>query len=100
MTRFEKFQQVKREAHATGVLLFLLIVFWCVAGFGLAGVPGEVLGLPLWAVAGTLGVWCFAIAGVSVLVHRYFRDMPLSDEAEEKQDTPPASDADEGGRRA
>ena len=39
MTREEKYRQVRREAGATGVLLALIILFWCAAGFGLAGVP-------------------------------------------------------------
>ncbi|MCI6751671.1 MAG: DUF997 family protein, partial [Selenomonas bovis] len=55
MTREEKYRQVRREAGATGVLLALIILFWCAAGFGLAGVPVFVFGLPLWAVMGTVG---------------------------------------------
>lgn len=80
MTREEKYRQVRREAGATGVLLALIILFWCAAGFGLAGVPVFVLGLPLWAVMGTVGVWMFAIGGVYVLVHGWFADMSLEDE--------------------
>ena len=80
MTREEKYRQVRREAGATGVLLALIILFWCVAGFGLAGVPVFVFGLPLWAVMGTVGVWMFAIVGVYVLVHGWFADMSLEDE--------------------
>ena len=80
MTREEKYRQVRREAGATGVLLALIILFWCAAGFGLAGVPLFVLGLPLWAVMGTVGVWMFAIVGVYVLVHGWFADMSLEDE--------------------
>ena len=80
MTREEKYRQVRREAGATGVLLALIILFWCAAGFGLAGVPVFVFGLPLWAVMGTVGVWLFAIVGVDVLVHGWFADMSLEDE--------------------
>ena len=80
MTREEKYRQVRREAGATGVLLALIILFWCAAGFGLAGVPVFVLGLPIWAVMGTVGVWMFAIVGVYVLVHGWFADMSLEDE--------------------
>ena len=80
MTREEKYRQVRREAGATGVLLALIILFWCAAGFGLAGVPVFVLGLPLWAVMGTVGVWLFAIVGVYVLVRGWFADMSLDDE--------------------
>ena len=80
MTREEKYRQVRREAGATGVLLALIILFWCAAGFGLAGGPVFVFGLPLWAVMGTVGVWLFAIVGVYVLVHGWFADMSLDDE--------------------
>ena len=80
MTREEKYRQVRREAGATGVLLALIILFWCAAGFGLAGVPVFVFGLPLWAVMGTVGVWLFALVGVYVLVHGWFADMSLEDE--------------------
>ena len=80
MTREEKYRQVRREAGATGVLLALMMLFWCAAGFGLAGVPVFVFGLPLWAVMGTVGVWLFAIVGVYVLVHGWFADMSLDDE--------------------
>ena len=80
MTREEKYRQVRREAGATGVLLALIILFWCAAGFGLAGVPVFVFGLPLWAVMGTVGVWMFAIVGVYVLVHGWFADMSLEEE--------------------
>ena len=80
MTREETYRQVRREAGATGVLLALIILFWCAAGFGLAGVPVFVFGLPLWAVMGTVGVWMFAIVGVYVLVHGWFADMSLEDE--------------------
>lgn len=84
MTREEKYRQVRREAGATGALLFAIILFWCAAGFGLAGVPGEVFGLPLWAVCGTVGVWMLAIVGVYVLVHGWFADMSLEDEEQSR----------------
>ena len=61
---YEKYRQVRKEAGATGGLLVLLILFWCFAGFGLAGVDAEIFGLPLWAVMGSVGVWIFAIVGV------------------------------------
>ena len=84
MTREEKYRQVRREAGATGVLLFAIILFWCAAGFGLAGGQGEVSGLPLWAVCGTVGVWLFAVAGVYVLVRGWFCDLSLEDEEQSR----------------
>ncbi|MDD6382617.1 YhdT family protein [Mitsuokella sp.] len=80
MNNYEKYQQVKKEAGATGVLLLVLIVFWMVAGFGLSGVQAEFLHLPVWVWMSSIGVWIFAIAGVRALTHFVFRDMPLEDE--------------------
>ena len=88
---YEKYRQVRKEAGATGGLLVLLILFWCFAGFGLAGVDAEIFGLPLWAVMGSVGVWIFAIVGVVLLVRGVFCDMPL-DESDD--------DTAEGGDRA
>jgi len=62
------------------MLLLVLIVFWCFAGFGLADSDVKVFGLPLWAVAGSIGVWAFAIIGVKVLTSTVFHDMDLESE--------------------
>ena len=83
MTEWEKYQQIRREAAFTGLALLVLILFWCWAGFGLAGVATEIYGLPLWAVASSIGVWLFAIVLVKVLLKFVFRDMPLDDSQEE-----------------
>lgn len=79
MSEFEKYQQICREAGWTGAALLVLIVFWIFAGFGLAGVKGELLGLPLWAVTSSLGVWFFAIVLVKLLTRFVFRDMELEE---------------------
>lgn len=84
MTRKEIYRQLCREARGTGVGLLALIVLWCVFGFGgFAVFGGEplVLGLPFWALAGTVGIWLTAIGLVWVLTHGVFRDMPLEDGA-------------------
>ena len=83
---YEKYRQCRKEAGATGILLVLLILFWCVAGFGLSGTDADVFGLPLWAVLGTVGVWAFAILGVIVLVRGVFRDLPLDESGLEKSE--------------
>lgn len=80
MSNYEKYRQVRREAGWTGILLAALIVFWCLAGFGLADVEMEIFGLPLWAVMGTIGVWLFAIIGVKLLTEFIFQDMSLDDD--------------------
>lgn len=79
MSEFEKYQQICREAGWTGAALLVLIVFWIFAGFGLAGAEGELLGLPLWAVTSSLGVWFFAIVLVKLLTIFVFRDMDLTE---------------------
>lgn len=75
MSDFEKYRQICREARYTGLALLVLIVFWLVAGFGLAGVEGEILGLPIWAVTSSIGVWFFAIVLVKLLLLYVFRDI-------------------------
>lgn len=80
MNNYEKYQQIKKEAGATGFLLLALILFWLAAGFGLADVKIEILHLPLWVWASSIGVWLFAIAGVRILTRTVFCDMPLDDE--------------------
>ena len=86
MTDWEKYQQIRREAAYTGLALLVLILFWCWAGFGLAGVEMEIGGLPLWAVTSSIGVWLFAIGLVKLLLKFVFRDMPLEDGGKEGSD--------------
>ena len=78
MTPKEKYQQICREAGATGLVLALLILLWCVLGFGLSGSEVQIFGLPLWALAGTVGIWLLAILLTFVLVKFVFKDMALS----------------------
>ena len=78
MTPKEKYRQICREAGATGLVLALIIVLWCVLGFGLSGSEVMVLGLPLWAVAGTVGIWLLAILLTFILVKFVLKDMALS----------------------
>lgn len=83
MTEYEKLRQIKKEALATGVALLTLIIFWCIAGFGMSGIDITVFYLPLWAITGTVGVWLFAIVLSSLLVKFFFKDMDLT-EVEDK----------------
>lgn len=87
MTRKEIYRQLCREAGATGLVLLALIVLWCIFGFGgfaLTGAEPFLFGLPLWALAGTVGIHLTAILLVRVLTRSVFRDMPL-----EEPPTPP-----------
>ena len=78
MTPKEKYRQICREAGATGLVLLLLIVLWCVLGFGLSASEVTVLGLPLWALTGTVGFWLLAILLTFILVKFVFKDMALT----------------------
>ena len=78
MTPKEKYRQICREAGATGLVLALIIVLWCVLGFGLSASEVMVLGLPLWALTGTVGIWLLAILLTFILVKFVFKDMALN----------------------
>jgi len=80
MSELEKYLQIRREATATGLSLVILIAVWCMAGFGLADVPAEVFGIPLWALLGTVGIWGFSLLVVAFLLRFVFRDMELREE--------------------
>lgn len=82
MTEREKYLQIRREALWTGLALLILIVFWYLAGFGLANCPTRLFGLPLWAVGGSIGVWFFAMALVKLLTTFIFKDFDLETEEE------------------
>lgn len=69
-----KLRQCNREALITVAALALTIVVWALLGFGLAGSEIRILGIPLWAVAGTVGTWLFAVAVSVVLSKKIFSD--------------------------
>jgi uncharacterized membrane protein YhdT len=80
MTNEEKYRQICKEAAATGGVLAAIIVFWIVAGFGVAQLDITIGYLPLWAVTSTIGTWLFAIVLVKLLTTKVFKDMSLEDE--------------------
>lgn len=83
MTEKEKYLQIRREAMWTGITLVVLILFWLLAGFGMADSQLTVLGLPIWAVGGTFGVWIFAMILVKLLTTCIFKDFDLDVAREE-----------------
>ncbi|MBO4401831.1 MAG: YhdT family protein [Selenomonadaceae bacterium] len=83
MTDAEKFSLIRREALYTGLALVGLIIFWLIAGFGLAGVDVKIFHLPLWAVAGSIGVWLFAICASWILSRKLFRDIDLGGDGDD-----------------
>lgn len=84
LTESEKFSLVKREAIYTGLALAGLIIFWLIAGFGLSNVDVKIFHLPLWAVAGSIGVWLFAICISYILSHKLFKDIDLDGDENDK----------------
>ena len=73
-------RQCNKEALITVGALILTVIVWIVCGFGLAGVNISILGIPLWAVCGTVGTWIFAIIVAAVLSHSFFEDFDLDEE--------------------
>lgn len=84
LTESEKFSLVRREAIYTGLALVGLIIFWLIAGFGLANVDVKIFHLPLWALAGSIGVWLFAICISYILSHKLFKDIELDGDENDK----------------
>ena len=80
------FKQINREAKATGVVLLLVIIFWTIAGLGLANCGIVIYHTPLWIIAGCIGTWLFGIAAVLFLVKKVYRDIPFEEEEEDSRD--------------
>ena len=86
MTKEEKNRQIKKEARATAVL-FLICFFWHVGtGYLFTGSGIKVLGLPLWWVLSTPGVFVIAVIGVVILLKKVFVNFSLDDESEETKE--------------
>ncbi len=82
MTREEKNLQIRKEARATAVL-FLICFLWHVGcAYLLSGIDIKVMGLPLWWVLSTPGVFVIAVVGVVILLKKVFVNFSLDDEAE------------------
>lgn len=75
----DKLRQCNREALITVGALVCTIVVWIICGFGLAGSAVKIVGIPLWAVCGTVGTWIFAIIVAVVLSKRFFRDFDVTE---------------------
>lgn len=79
----QKFSLIRREAIYTGIALIGLIIFWLIAGFGMSSSEIKIFHLPLWSVAGTVGVWLFAIIISAILSKILFKDVDLGGEHDE-----------------
>lgn len=85
MKRSEKFRQANREAKATVVAAAAVIIFWCLAGFGLADSDITFYNMPLWVWGGCLGTWLFAILVTVILSTKVFQNFDLEDEEENRR---------------
>ena len=84
MKRSDKFRQANREAKATVVAAIAVIIFWCMAGFGLADSDITFLHTPLWFWGGCVGTWIFAVLVTIFLSERVFKNFDLDNKEEEK----------------
>lgn len=82
MTREEKNQQIRREARATAILFAICFLWHVGTGCLLSGVEVRILGLPLWWVLSTPGVFVIAVVGVVWLLKNVFVNFSLDDEDE------------------
>ena len=86
MNEREKFKQANKEAKATIVATVLVIIFWCLAGFGLSGSNIQFLHTPLWVWGGCVGTWIFSIIVAIILAKYVFMDMQLKGEEDKKHE--------------
>ena len=84
MKRSEKFRQANREAKATVVAAAAVILFWCIAGFGLADVDITFYHTPIWVWGGCVGTWLFAILVTFILSEKIFVNFDLDNEEEKR----------------
>jgi uncharacterized membrane protein YhdT len=75
--------QINREARATLIAAVVVMVFWWVTGFGLAGLDVTILYMPLWFVVSCFGSWFLSIGLVVFLTRRVFQDFSLDDDEAE-----------------
>ncbi len=85
MKRSEKFRQANREAVATVIATVAVIIFWWLAGFGLADSDISLWHTPLWVWGGCVGTWIFAIMVTVFLTERVFVNFDLDSNAEEQK---------------
>lgn len=82
MTEEQKNKQIKKEAFYT-ILLFIICFVWHIGfGYGLNGSGIYLMGLPLWWIVSTPGVFVVAIIGVTLLLNRVYVNFSLEAEPE------------------
>ena len=82
MSREQKDRQIRREAKAT-LILFLVCFIWNVGfAYGLSGTGIRVMGLPLWWLISTPGMFVLAVIGVVYMLKKVFVNFDLEEEEE------------------
>ena len=79
MKRSEQFQQANREAKTTVVATVVVILFWIVSGFGLAGSDIVIFDTPIWVIGGCIVSWLFAVVVAWWLAEYVIKDVDTED---------------------
>ena len=79
MKRSEQFRQANREAKTTVVATVVVILFWIVSGFGLAGSDIVIFDTPIWVIGGCIASWLFAVVVAWWLAEYVIKDMDAED---------------------
>ena len=79
MKRSEQFRQANREAKTTVVATVVVILFWIVSGFGLAGSDIVIFDTPIWVIGGCIVSWLFAVVVAWWLAEYVIKDVDAED---------------------
>lgn len=79
MKRSEQFRQANREAKTTVVATVVVILFWIVSGFGLAGSDIVIFDTPIWVIGGCIVSWLFAVVVAWWLAEYVIKDVDTED---------------------
>ena len=79
MKRSEQFRQANREAKTTVLATIVVILFWIVSGFGLAGSDIVIFDTPIWVIGGCIVSWLFAVVVAWWLAEYVIKDVDAED---------------------
>ena len=71
-----RYLETLKEAKLTALGLLSLIVLWLLTGILLSDVELTIFNIPIWAVAGTIGVWTAAVA-IAITLSKVIKDVDL-----------------------
>ena len=80
MSYREKFVQMNKEAKATWITAAIVIAFWWITAFGMAGMEFTIFYMPAWFVVSCFGVWILSMILVTVLTTKVFKNFSLEDD--------------------